>query len=172
MTTAMGAGIDIFIHPGEWFFGDGETRIWTTLGSSVSVTLWHPRLKVGGLCHYMLPGERHHEAALNPRYGHDAVTLLMAEVQSHCTEAGDYEAKLFGGASMFDLGPGGCSVARQNVEAAEHLVIQHGLNVVARSLGGTRYRQLVFNLVNGDVWVRQGGSDDQDRAHRQIGGAA
>lgn len=161
MITPMGSGIDIFVHPGEWYFGEGETRIRTTLGSCVSVTLWHPGLKLGGLCHYMLPGQAYSNEPPNARYGRDAVQLLLAEVHRHGTRVEDYHAKLFGGASMFELGPGGSSVAIRNVQVAEQLVLEHGLHVVARSLGGTHYRQLVFSLASGDVWVRQGGAEQQ-----------
>lgn len=166
MTIELGSGIDIFLHPGEWYFGDRHTRIHTTLGSCVAVTLWHPRFKMGGMCHYMLPGRREAGEELNARYGDDALRLLVAEIRHLGTCAGDYEAKLFGGASMFNVGPQGSSVARRNVEAAEALMVRHGFAVAARNLGGTGYRQLVFNIAEGDVWVRQGQSrESSDDVH-------
>lgn len=171
MTTALASGIDIFLHPGEWYFGDRDTRILTTLGSCVAVTLWHPRLKVGGMCHYMLPGAGPPET-LNARYGEDALRLLSGEVRRLNTLPQDYEAKLFGGASMFDVGPGGSSVARQNIKAAEELAKQYDLNVIARSLGGSGYRQLVFNISNGDVWMRQGESRATGLTWSDRGGVA
>lgn len=172
MTTALASGIDIFLHPGEWYFGDRDTRILTTLGSCVAVTLWHPDLKVGGMCHYMLPGAGQSEEALNARYGEDALRLLMTEVRRLRSRAEDYDAKLFGGASMFDVGPGGSSVARQNIKAAEALAQQHNLNVIARSLGGSGYRQLVFNIGSGDVWMRQGESRATSLAWSERGSVA
>jgi hypothetical protein len=50
--------IDIFLQPGEFYFGDHETRIRTLLGSCVAITMWHPRLRIGGMCHYLLPMHR------------------------------------------------------------------------------------------------------------------
>ena len=47
--------IEIFLQPGDFYFGDRDTRIRTLLGSCVSITMWHPRLHVGGMCHFMLP---------------------------------------------------------------------------------------------------------------------
>ena len=41
--------IEIFLHPGEFYFGDRHTRIRTLLGSCVSIILWHPRLLIGGM---------------------------------------------------------------------------------------------------------------------------
>lgn len=172
MTTALGSGIDIFLHPGEWYFGDRDTRIHTTLGSCVAVSLWHPQLQMGGMCHYMLPGAAQPGDALNARYGEDALQLMVAEIRRLRSSPGDYEAKLFGGASMFEVGPGGSSVARQNISAAERLVERFNLNVVARSLGGCGYRQLVFNIANGDVWVRQGDGRMASGPSAEAGGVA
>lgn len=172
MTTALGSGIDIFLHPGEWYFGNQHTRIHTTLGSCIAVTLWHPQLKVGGMCHYMLPANEHPEATLNARYGSDALKLLMAEVLRLGSRPECYEAKLFGGASMFDVGPGGSSVAQRNIAAAEALMQRYSFDVVARSLGGTGYRQLVFYIDSGDVWVRQGDGRDARALLSGSGGAA
>jgi len=156
MTTALGSGIEIFLHPGEWYFGDQDTRIRTTLGSCVAVTLWHPRQKIGGMCHYMLPGCDTPGAALNARYGNDALQLLMSEVHRHGGNASDYEVKLFGGASMFGLSPGEQGVSNRNIIAAQALMRRYGLRVAAQCLGGNSYRQLIFNLADGDVWVRKG----------------
>ena len=44
--------VEIFLQPGEWYFGDRHTRIRTVLGSCVSAVFWHPdRLD---------PAHRHH----------------------------------------------------------------------------------------------------------------
>jgi chemotaxis protein CheD len=47
--------IEIFLQPGDLYFGDRDNRIRTVLGSCVSLTFWNPNLLVGGMCHYMLP---------------------------------------------------------------------------------------------------------------------
>lgn len=124
------------------------------------------------MCHYMLPGTAQPGDELNARYGEDAMELMMAEVRRLHSKPADYEAKLFGGASMFDVGPGGSSVAQRNVSAADALMQRYNLNVVARSMGGCEYRQLVFNIANGDVWMRQGDSSAAARLAFGSGGAA
>lgn len=172
MTTQLGSGIDIFLHPGEWYFGDRHTCIHTTLGSCVAVTLWHPVLKVGGMCHYMLPGTARPGNQPNARYGEDALQMMMTEILRLPGDPGAYEAKLFGGASMFDVGPGGSSVAHRNVRTAESLMQRFSLHVAARSLGGTGYRQLVFNIACGDVWVRKGEERVTTLISEESGGVA
>lgn len=55
MIKSLSGGLDIFLQPGEWYFGEGNTRVRTTLGSCVAIVLWHPVRRIGGMCHYMLP---------------------------------------------------------------------------------------------------------------------
>ena len=170
--TQLGSGIDIFLHPGEWYFGDMDTRIHTTLGSCIAVTVWHPTLRLGAMCHYMLPYGRPERGGLNARYGDAALELIVGEMRQMGTRPRDYETKLFGGASMLDVGPQGSSVARRNIEAAEDLMVRHGLGVVVRNLGGTGYRQLVFHVADGDVWVRRGDGQFAAGCPARTGGAA
>ncbi|MEX1057900.1 MAG: chemotaxis protein CheD [Natronospirillum sp.] len=149
---------DIFLRPGEWYFGGERTRIRTTLGSCVAITLWHPTHKTGGMCHYMLPGIGRFPEELNGRYADDAVRLLLADIQQRGHNAVEYEAKAFGGGNMFGPTLPDTSVADRNVDAARQLLRHYGLNVHASHLGGSGYRQLIFNLQDGHVWLRQGGA--------------
>ena len=76
--------VDIFLQPGEWYFGGRDTRIRTLLGSCIAITLWHPRLQVGGMCHFLLPSRSslHPPATpLDGRYGDEAVAALVHEVR-------------------------------------------------------------------------------------------
>lgn len=151
-------GLDIFLQPGEWYFGDEHTRLRTTLGSCVAFVLWHPQRRIGGMCHYMLPSrKRPPEEALSGRYGDEAMELLLGEVHQAGTQVHDYELKLFGGANMFSANKRrDDDVPARNVAFARKLLEEHGLKAVAESLGGFAYRQLIFDIGTGDVWMRQG----------------
>lgn len=148
----------VFLQPGDWHFGESDTCVRTTLGSCVSFTLWHSRLRIGGICHYMLAHRAGGEAlALDGRYADEALELLHQAAREHGTHLRDYDVKLFGGADMFHL-PNRVlsSVASCNIEAARALVSRYGLTVAAESLGGSSYRQILFSIGSGDVWVRKG----------------
>lgn len=151
--------IDIFLQPGEIFFGDRDTRIRTILGSCVAITLWHPQLRIGGMCHFMLPARRPGKPAegLDGRYADEAILLLLKEVTSARTSPYDYEVKLFGGGNMFAPRDQKkhLSVADRNIEAGRALVKQHGFTSLAEHLGGRGHRQIIFEVGSGDVWVRQ-----------------
>ena len=94
--------VDIFLQPGEVYFGGRDTRIRTLLGSCVAITMWHPGMLAGGMCHYMLPGApagRH--GMLDGRYADEAMALMLCEIRNAYTSPDEYQVKLFGGGHMF-----------------------------------------------------------------------
>ena len=152
--------IEIFLQPGEFYFGDENTRIRTLLGSCVSITMWHPTLRIGGMCHYMLPSRnRPHSGAPDGRYADEAIELFLQELRASGTSPADYEVKLFGGGDMFPQHKkrGGCAdVPCRNVGAGRELVKKHGFRIKAEDLGGCGHRNIIFDVWSGHVWVRQG----------------
>lgn len=153
--------LEIFLQPGEHYFGDRETRIRTVLGSCVSITFWHPQLLVGGMCHYMLPArelERRADSAPPPdgRYADEAVALLMREIDGVGASHREYQVKLFGGGNMFPNTHKrrDAHVGQRNVDTARLLVKRHGFACVAEHMGGVGHRNIIFDVWNGDVWVR------------------
>jgi len=153
--------IEVYLQPGEWWFGDRDTRIRTVLGSCVSIVIWHPRRHVGGMCHYMLPNRtRKTGQPLDGRYAEEAMQLLVAEIAKADTRPQEYEAKLFGGGSMFS--PDDChgrsqtkgQVHDRNVDAGRALVAKYGFQVKAEHLGGCGHRQLVFDIWSGHAWLK------------------
>jgi chemotaxis protein CheD len=148
------AVIDIFLGPGDLYFGDRTSRIRTLLGSCVAVTLWHPRARIGGMCHYVVPTRRHlgtpHD--LSGHYADEAIDLLLEEIRATATSPQEYQVKMFGGGSQFtDLT---MNVATKNVEAGLELLKTHNLSLTSMHFGGTGHRQVVLDVFTGDVWVR------------------
>ncbi len=148
--------LEVYLHPGEWHFGDEDTRIKTLLGSCVSFTLWHPERKIGGMCHYMLPSREAKPAdgTLDGRYADEAMALLMREIEKEGTRPRDYIAKVFGGGSMLDMR--GVNISERNVEMARKLIKHHGFRVEGECLGGVGHRNVVFDLWSGEVWLKKG----------------
>lgn len=151
------AAIDIFLQPGEVYFGDRGTRIRTVLGSCVSITFWHPRLLLGGMCHFMLP-ERGAAGTGEPdgRYADEAVSLLVGEMRAAGTQPRDYQAKIFGGGRMFSFaaGKGALDIGNRNIEMGRRLLRGYGLEPASAHLAGVGHRSIVFDVASGDVWVR------------------
>jgi len=166
-----GTDFEVYLLPGEYFVGDARYRIRTVLGSCVSITLWHPRLRIGAMSHFLLserepgadgdPGE-----GLSGRYGRDSMALMVAQLQERGVRVRECEAKIFGGGTMFPSieakqQPG---IGHRNGVAAEKLLAEYGIPVVSESLFGTGHRHILFEVATGDVWVRQGEVGDKGDA--------
>ncbi|UXY16332.1 chemotaxis protein CheD [Chitiniphilus purpureus] len=150
----------IYLNPGELYFGEGPAQIETLLGSCVAIVLRHPRRILGGVCHFLLP-ERHARTSGTPldgRYGAEAMQLLLLQARRHGCVAGEFEAKLFGGARALDVGWRGDTVGEHNARFARQLLHRYGIALRCSDLGGTGYRYLRVDLARGEVWVRRGGA--------------
>tara|TARA_R110000851_G_scaffold3048_4_gene12348 strand:+ start:17613 stop:18137 length:525 start_codon:yes stop_codon:yes gene_type:complete len=166
--------IDIFLLPGEFYFGDQETRISTLLGSCVAITLWHPKKLIGGMCHYMLPSTsfRTDHLQLNGKYAEDAMKMFMQDIKAAGTLPSEYQAKIFGGGNMFSkiTDTSHCTprnskcfeslscqkIACKNALIAPYLLQKDGFTITNHDLGGTLHRKVIFELWSGDVWLRKG----------------
>lgn len=156
MIPIRNAPIDIFLQPGEVFFGDSSVRVRTVLGSCVSITLWHPKHLLGGMCHYMLPERGAAGSSLDGRYAPEALALLLDQMHQAGTAPREFQAKLFGGGRMFAaeaLSPG-IDIGARNVEVGRRLLRSHGLHLTCEHLCGQGHRSLIFDIATGDVWVK------------------
>ncbi|MCW0504463.1 chemotaxis protein CheD [Aeromonas piscicola] len=147
---------EIMLQPGEFFFGQDDTIIRTHLGSCVAITMWHPEQKRGGMCHYMLPSRGHNDDVLDGRYADEAIQLFINEISKYPAPIHEYEVKLFGGGNMFieQQTLNTMNVAIKNIKAAWQLTQHLGLSIKAHHLGHAGHRSLIFELANGNVWVR------------------
>lgn len=148
----------VVLRPGDFHFGRGNTRISTLLGSCVSLTLWHARMRIGGMCHYMM-AERDHRtepAGQKPdgRYATEAFELFLQHMEKAGTRPSEYQAKLFGGANMFSQkAEGKLDIGARNIEVAhQFLAVQH-IALLAEHIGGSGRRKLHFDVWSGNVWL-------------------
>lgn len=148
--------IDVFLMPGDYFVGDERYRVRTLLGSCVSVTLWHPSLRIGAMSHFLLPGTGHRKPHDKPgMYGDDAMHLLLDGLERQGVEPGRCQAKIFGGGAMFPRSGKVRDIGLQNGDFARQMLHKHGIHVVSESLFGEGHRQLIFTIRSGEVLSRQ-----------------
>ncbi len=143
---------EVYLKPGDFCFGDGRLRITTLLGSCISITLWQPLLKHGGMCHYMLPSRTGRHAKLDGKYGTEAMELFMQELKRRRAVPQQYEVKVYGGGNMFgSMLNSGMDVGRRNIEMAHELLDHYGFNVVHDHVGDFGHRKVQFDVWNGEV---------------------
>lgn len=148
---------EVVLAPGQVSFATQSTRLRTLLGSCVAITFWHPQRLIGGMCHFMLPGRLRDHQPLDGRYADEALELLLRHAEVNGTYAQDYQVKLFGGGKMFPEQQRRLptqDVASLNIRAALALAEHYHLHLTAQDMGSTGYRTIMFDLWNGNVWVR------------------
>ncbi|MES2207667.1 MAG: chemotaxis protein CheD [Pseudomonadota bacterium] len=148
---------DIILMPGECYIGDENYRIRTLLGSCVSITLWHPKMKIGAMSHFLLPlrGDKT-VLELDGRYADEAMWLLLKDLLSMNVPPTQCEAKIFGGGNMFPQQTRSerFNVGQRNGEAARSLLRAYKIPIVSENLFGTGHRKIIFEISSGAVWTR------------------
>lgn len=152
----------VHLHAGDYCFGEANLELHTLLGSCVSVTLWHPKLKIGGMCHFALPARKDEtDDKLNPRYGSDCFGLFQRSVARYQTRLSEFEAKIFGGGNILKRTSDKefATVQRKpvgdkNVQVAFEFLMQHGIEMKVAHVGESGYRKIIFDVATGEVWVK------------------
>ena len=153
----------VVLHAGEYCFGTAGTHVHTLLGSCISITIWHPVLRIGGMCHFALasPEGRSLGSKLDPRYAEDCIKLFKRSVGRNGTQLKSYHIKIFGGGNMYNKHPyqgldeiENQPIGDKNVAAAATLLMDEGVEILVAHVGEFGYRRIVFDISTGDVWVR------------------
>lgn len=161
-TTAMvpgRPGEHLVLLPGQWHVGRHVAHMRTLLGSCVAVILWHPRRRMGAMCHYLLPSRRRTPGMpLEGRFGDEAMALMARALQRHQIPPQEFEAHLYGGADTLPDSLGTkLNVGERNIEAGWSLIEQHGYTLQAVDVGDNIPRTVSLCLHSGEVQVRRGG---------------
>lgn len=165
-----GHTIDVFLQPGDFYFGDKKTQIRTILGSCVSITMWHPELQIGGMCHFMLPSRHTNQTKmLDGRYAEEAILMFFKEAVRYDANPKEFVVKVFGGGNMFpqrgakqtcnshssrDEIHACTNVSCKNSAIVHSLAATYGFSIETHDVGGTGHRQVIFDVGSGNVWVR------------------
>lgn len=135
------------------------------LGSCLGITLYDRSRQLGGLAHTLLPLSRAEDKTRPTKYVDSAIRLMMAELIELGAEKESLEAKISGGANMFEpLHPSGAEgVGMRNARSARETLELLGIPLLAEDIGGNHGRTLEFDLANGEVRVRSVCHPDANR---------
>ncbi|MBI5632655.1 MAG: chemotaxis protein CheD [Nitrospirae bacterium] len=153
----------VYLRPGQMHIADHPSIVQTVLGSCVSVTFFNSRFSLGSICHGLLPrcpGKVKCEDGCTEsfKYVECSVKAMIEQFRRAGIGISGIDAKVFGGADMFDVHETG-SVAKtvgfQNITTALGIMQQEGIRVVARDVGGTQGRKLLFYPHTGEVLMKR-----------------
>lgn len=126
-----------------------DETLTTLLGSCVAACLRDPVSKVGGMNHFLLPGEDP-GATSNVRYGAHSMEELVNALLRNGAQRSRIEAWLFGGANvMSGLRP----IGDANASFARKFVRLEGFRLMGEDLGGMQGRKIRFHPAAGTVCV-------------------
>lgn len=129
------------VFQGETRISGSDNEVMTTiLGSCVAACIWDPVAGVGGLNHFLLPGQASDRGS-NLRYGVNAMELLINGLLKKGAERAQLRVKLLGGAKMIDSG---AEIGVKNAEFAHWYMKNEELAIVSSCLGGERGRKIRF----------------------------
>ncbi len=132
----------------------------TLLGSCVSACIRDPDTGVGGMNHFMLPGDTTKmldqwggQDSLATRYGIAAMETLVNDILKQGARKSRLELKLFGGGKVLDMEIN--NVGERNIQFVRQFLRTEGFLVLAEDLGGTYPRKVHFFPKTGKVMVRR-----------------
>lgn len=125
----------------------------TTLGSCISVCLYDPVKKMGGMNHFMLPSQGDESGRCN-RFGVHAMETLINQLLRLGSQRRDLVAKVAGASRLMEVSFGNGSVSQRNIEFIEQFLLLEGIPVVGKKLGGDRALEVRFRTDTGDAIVR------------------
>jgi chemotaxis protein CheD len=113
--------------------------------------------RIGGMNHFMLPGEPSAKASpwgLSARFGVYAMEVLINEMLHLGADRSRLVAKVFGGAQVLQ-GFDTLDVGRMNSKFVLSFLREEGVQLLAQDLLGVSPRKLHFFPDTGKVWVKK-----------------
>ncbi len=146
LKNAAPAEHKINIIQGEQYVDDNPCTVLTTiLGSCIAACIWDSTLGLGGMNHFLLPGQpaQMHKAPATDaiRQGVHAMELLVNGLLRRGAARQRLQGKLFGGARMIK---GLTDIGELNAKFAENFLAAEGIALVGGSLRGEQGRRIQF----------------------------
>ena len=167
----------VILHPGEFYFGEEPALLQTLLGTCIAITLWHPKRRLGGMCHFVLPTRHFQTTAqsqsllqaqlqsqyqqpthpagteFNGRYADQAIAWFYREITRRQTLPKEYQVKLFGASKIAVTASGkpATVVARENTKMAHDQLRRHSFHVCEDHTGKSGHQRILFDTATGDV---------------------
>ena len=138
----------LYVEPGQLLVCTEPCRIRTVLGSCISVCLYDPELRHGGMNHFMLP-ETASPFETSSRYGNRAMPLLLERMERLGSQRRQLCASVFGGARVLFTASELMHLGRRNADFAMEWLEKNDITVVASSVLGTAARRLDFDVQTG-----------------------
>lgn len=147
----------VIIYPGEFHVGSREI-IATVLGSCISVCMTDTSTGIGGMNHFMLPGDVRSEEMFmseSAKYGMFAMEQLMGAMIKMGASKKHLQAKVFGGGHVLNFRKTDGNVPESNIEFVRAYLKMEQITIVSQDVGGYSGRKLLFFPDTGRVLLKR-----------------
>jgi chemotaxis protein CheD len=149
----------VYLKPGELYISEKPAVVKTVLGSCVSVTVFYRRLRVGAICHGVMPRCASVETCDTTciecfKYVNCVIKYIAKKFDGYGARRGELEVKFFGGADIL-ASPSINSVGTANVKAALETIKKEKLKLLAQDVGDSFGRKIIFHTHTGEVFLKR-----------------
>lgn len=128
------------------------------LGSCIGIALYDKSCKVGGLAHILLNDSnkfiRPGVSNVNPaKFADTAIPKMIGEMVAIGAKKNSLEAKIAGGASLFNFQSDSGSVGEKNIEAVRSALKREGIRISYEEVGGSCGRTMRLFIETGEVTI-------------------
>ncbi len=142
----------VHIHMGEHYISaEPGLEIVTILGSCIGVCMRDPRLGLGGMNHFMMPGGAGPHATPgyeDMQYGLTAMERLINGLLTRGARRERLEVKVFGGAAVLQTGT---NIGQSNIAFVRHYLAEERMPIAAQDVGGELGRRIHYVPQTGRV---------------------
>jgi chemotaxis protein CheD len=153
----------VYLKPGEMHFTEHPMLVVTVLGSCLSVTMFHRRKRLAGICHGLMPRCHGRNTCKKDcreafKYVDCSILHLVKLFDQRGVRRSEIEVKCFGAADMFSRKietTSNVSVGWQNVQTAEDIIRSEGLSIHKKDVGGRMGRKILYYTDTGEVYLKR-----------------
>jgi chemotaxis protein CheD len=139
-----------FLYPAALFASKTPHMVTTILGSCVAICLYDPKIRLGGINHYMLP-LWNGQGLASPKYGNIAIEKLIEKMISLGCNRNNLQAKVFGGGEVIETTITQFNIGARNIKLAMEMLEELRIPIIGQSVGGKLGRKILFNTETFEV---------------------
>jgi chemotaxis protein CheD len=139
------------VLPGEYYVTTDDMLVMTVLGSCIAACIWDPRVRVGGMNHFMLPDGGTDSGG---RYGSYAMELLINEMIKLGARRETMQAKVFGGGQVMHTFTT-MNVGERNTQFVLDYLQTERIAVISKDVLDIYPRKVCFFPVTGKAMVKR-----------------
>jgi chemotaxis protein CheD len=136
----------VIIYPGEFHVSCTEI-IATILGSCIAACIKDTKNGIGGMNHFMLPGDVRSEDMFlkaSTKYGIFAMEQLINEMIKQGGSKKHFQAKVFGGGHILNFRKSDGNVPESNIDFVRAFLKMEQIDIVKEDVGGFAGRKILF----------------------------